>query len=39
MYPSRFRYEAPRTIGEAIDLLSGVTARRKCWRVGRACCP
>ena len=36
--PSRFRYEAPRTIAEAIDLLSKGTARPRCWPAGRAWC-
>ncbi len=36
MYPSRFRYEAPSSLAEAIDLLAPVAAKRRCWPAARA---
>ena len=36
MYPSRFRYEAPRALGEAIGLLHDAGTTRRSWLAARA---
>ena len=36
MYPSRFRYEAPRSLGEAIERCVTAGTTRKCWPAARA---
>ena len=37
MYPSRFRYEAPRSLNEAISLLhDGGDYVARCWPAARA---
>src|SRR6185312_9187987 len=39
MYPSRFRYEAPRSIGEALDLLHGGDGEAKVLAGGQSLLP
>ncbi len=39
MYPSRFRYEAPRTIAEALDLLHGGGGEAKVLAGGQSLVP
>ena len=36
MYPSRFRYEAPRSLDEAIGLLQTAATTPRSWRAARA---
>ncbi len=36
MYPSRFDYVVPQSVGEAVSLLAEHGDEGRCWRVARA---